>query len=228
MVAVSKVSGTLIAIRGCGMNRLPRVLACILLLPFVTAIAANADSIDITFNGLKEFARVGNLYLKDGITFSDNARGAISVLDGGSGNFVPSPPPGISSLALLEGTAITMNVTGGFKSAFSFDYIAGISGSLTLYSGLAGTGSVLATILLPVTPTCSSGPTYCEWIPVGIDFSGTAKSAVFGGQHLYLVVDNIKLNTGTVSAVPEPASILLVCTGIAGVLIHGRELLAHR
>ncbi|MGC2494667.1 PEP-CTERM sorting domain-containing protein [Candidatus Binatus sp.] len=210
------------------MKRLPRVLACILLLPFVTAIAASADSIDITFNGLKEFARVGNLYLKDGITFSDNARGAISVLDGGSGNFVPSPPPGISSLALLEGTAITMNVTGGFKSAFSFDYIAGISGSLTLYSGLAGTGSVLATILLPVTPTCSSGPTYCEWLPVGIDFSGTAKSAVFGGQHLYLVVDNIKLNTGTVSAVPEPASLLLVCTGIAGLFIRGRKLFAHR
>ena len=121
-----------------------------------------------------------------------------------------------------------MNVTGGFKSAFSFDYIAGISGSLTLYSGLAGTGSVLATILLPVTPTCSSGPTYCEWLPVGIDFSGTAKSAVFGGQHLYLVVDNIKLNTGTVSAVPEPASLLLVCTGIAGLFIRGRKLFAHR
>ena len=71
------------------MKRLPRVLACILLLPFVTAIAASADSIDITFNGLKEFARVGNLYLKDGITFSDNARGAISVLDGGAGISYP-------------------------------------------------------------------------------------------------------------------------------------------
>jgi hypothetical protein len=161
--------------------------------------------------------------LKYGITFSDNAHAVVSELDGGSGNFVSSPPPGITSLALIDGTAITMNVSAGFKSAFSFDYIAGIPGSLTLYSGLAGTGAVLATLGLPVTPTCSSGPTYCQWVPLNLDFSGTARSAVFGGQHLYLVVDNIKLNTRIFTAVPEPASLFLVGTGIAGILMGGRK-----
>jgi hypothetical protein len=205
------------------MTRLPRVLAYVLLLPFVTVVAASANSVVLTFEGLKEFNRVGNRYLNYGITFSDNARASISELDGGSGNYVPSPPPGITSLGLSDGTAITMNVSGGFESSLSFDYIAGIPGSLTLYSGLAGTGSVLATIGLPVTPTCSSGPTYCQWLPVDIDFSGTARSAVFGGQHLYLLVDNIKLNTQTVTAVPEPASLFLVGTGIAGILMGGRK-----
>jgi len=205
------------------MTRLPRVLAYLLLLPFVTVVPASANSVVLTFEGLKELNRVGNRYLNYGITFSDNALASVSELDGGSGNYVSSPPPGITSLALSDGTAITMNVSGGFESSLSFDYIAGIPGSFTLYSGLAGTGSVLATIGLPVTPTCSSGPTYCQWLPVDIDFSGTARSAVFGGQHLYLVVDNIKLNTQTFTVVPEPASLFLVGTGIAGILMRGRK-----
>ena len=210
------------------MTRCSRVLAYVLLIPFVTVVAASANSVVLTFEGLKEFHRVGNLYANYGITFSDNALASISELNGGSGNYVSSPPPGITSLALTNGTAITMNVSGGFQSSLSFDYIAGIPGSLTLYSGLGGTGSVLATIGLPVTPTCSSGPTYCQWLPLDIHFSGTARSAMFGGQHLYLVVDNIKLNTQTVATVPEPASLFLVGAGIAGILLRGRKFVTRR
>jgi hypothetical protein len=217
-----KVLGNAKRFSGCDVTRLPRFLAYVLLLPFVTAVAANADSIVLTFEGVKEGTRVGNRYLRYGITFSDNAYAFVSELDGGSGNFVPSPP-GITALALSYGTAITMNVSGGFKSTLSFDYIAGIPGSLTLYSGVAGTGSVLGTIGLPVTPTCSSGPTYCQWLPLNIHFPGTAKSAVFGGAHLYLLVDNIKLNTVTATEVPEPASLFLIGTGIAGILMRGRR-----
>jgi hypothetical protein len=219
---------------GCDVTRLPRALACVLLLPFVTTIAANADSIVLTFEGIKSGTRVGNHYLRYGITFSDSGLASVSELDGGGGNYVSPPPPGITSLALIDGadknpSTLTMNVSGGFKSTFSFDYIAGIPGSLTLYSGLAGTGSVLGTIGLPVTPTCSSGPTYCQWLRLGIDFPGTAKSAVFVDQHLYLVVDNIKLDTGTGTVVvPEPESLFLVGTGIAGILMRGRKFVTRR
>jgi hypothetical protein len=207
----------------------PRTLGCVVLLLFVTATAANADSIVLTFEGIKSGTPVGNHYLGYGITFSDSGRASVSELDGGGGNYVSPPPPGITSLALIDGaettpSALTMNVSGGFKSTLSFDYIAGIPGSLTLYSGLAGTGSVLGTIGLPVTPVCSSGPTYCQWLNLSIDFPGTAKSAVFVDQHLYLVVDNIKLDTGTGNVVvPEPASLFLVGTGIAGIFVRGRR-----
>lgn len=211
------------------MTRFLRVLAYAFLLPFTTAIAANADSVVLTFEGIKAGTPVGNHYLKYGITFSNSGLATVSELDGGSGNYVSPPPPGITSLGLIDGaettpSALTMNVSGGFKSTLSFDYTAGIQGTLTLYSGLSGTGSVLGTIGLPVTPTCSSGPTYCQWLHVVLNFPGTAESAVFVDQHLYLVIDNITLDTPTHNAVvPEPASLLLMCAGIAGIVIRGRK-----
>lgn|SRR6185312_10039344 len=215
------------------MTRLPRVLACVLLVPFVTAIAANADSIVLTFEGIESGTSVGNHYFQYGITFSDSGLASVSELDGGSGNYVSPPAPGITSLALIDGAETTpssliMNVSGGFKSTFSFDYIAGIPGSLTLYSGLAGTGVVLGTIGLPVTPTCSSGPTYCQWLNLSLDFPGTAESAVFVDQHLYLVVDNIKLDTVSTTVVPEPSSLFLAATGIAGIFMRGRRFVTRR
>jgi len=211
------------------MKGFPRILAYVFLLAFTTAAAAQADSIVLTFEGIESGTPVGNQYLQYGITFSDSGHASVSELDGGDGNYVPPPPPGITSLSLIDGaditpSALTMNVSGGFTSTLSFDYIAGIPGSLTLYRGLAGTGPVLGLIGLPVTPTCSTGPTYCQWLHADINFPGTAKSAVFVGQHLYLVVDNVTLETETRNPVtPEPASLFLMSTGIAGVLVRGRK-----
>jgi len=205
------------------MFRAAHVALFLLLFSFATTLTANADSVVLTFEGIKEGSVVGNHYIQYGITFSNNATTSISELNGGSGNFVPTPP-GFTSLGLTSGTAITMDVARGFTSSLSFDYLAGLQGSVTLYSGLNGTGSIVGTMVLPVTPTCSSGPTYCQWLPVTIDFSGTAMSAVFGGQHLYFVVDNIALQTSKVAVVPEPSSLLLISTGIAGIVFRKRQL----
>jgi len=212
----------------CDMTGCVRLLGYIFLLAFTTAAAASADPVVLTFEGIQSGTLVGNHYLQFGITFSDAGRASVSELDGGNGNYVSPPPPGITSLALIDGgditpSALAMNVSGGFKSTLSFDYIAATPGTLTLYSGFAGAGSVLGIIGLPVTATCSSGPTYCQWQHTNIDFVGTAASAVFVDQHLNFVVDNIALDAGRETALtPEPASLLLLCTGIAGVLMRRR------
>jgi hypothetical protein len=206
----------------------PRILGYVFVLAFTTAAAASADPVVLTFEGIPGGTPVGNHYLQFGVTFSDTGRTSVSELDGGSGNFVTPPPPGVTALALIDGgditpSALAMNVSGGFTSGLSFDYIAATPGTLTVYSGFGGTGSVLGFLGLPVTPTCSSGPTYCQWQRSNIDFAGTAKSAVFVDQHLNFVVDNIALNAGTVTTLtPEPASLLLLCTGLAGVLMRRR------
>ncbi len=215
------------------MTRFLRIFGCICLWAFTTATAASADPILLTFEGIESGNPVGNHYLPFGITFSDAGRASVSELDGGSGNYVSPPPPGITSLALIDGgdvtpSALTMNVSGAFTSTLSFDYIAATPGSLTLYSGMAGAGSVLGFIGLPVTATCSSGPTYCQWQHTSIDFAGTAGSAVFLAQHLNFVVDNIALDTDTETAItPEPSTFLLLSTGIAGVLVRRRKFLTH-
>ena len=211
------------------MTGVRRIAGYVFLLAFTTAAAASADPILLTFEGIESGAPVGNRYLPFGITFSDSGRASVSELDGGSGNYVSPPPPGITSLALIDGGDITpsvlaMNVSGAFTSTLSFDYIAATPGSLTLYSDLAGAGSVLGFLGLPVTATCSSGPTYCQWQHTSIDFAGTAKSAVFVAQHLNFVVDNIALDTDRETAItPEPSSFLLLGTGIAGVLMRRRK-----
>jgi hypothetical protein len=202
-------------------------------LAFAPAAAASADPIVLTFEGIESFAPVGNHYLPLGITFSDTGRASVSELDGGRGNYVSPPPPGITSLALIDGgdinpSALAMNVAGAFTSSLSFDYIAATPGTLTVYSGFAGTGSVLGFLGLPVTATCSSGPTYCQWRRTNLDFAGIAKSAVFVAQHLNFVVDNIALDTRTdVALTPEPASFVLLCTGIAGLFMRRKRFAAH-
>ncbi len=87
---------------------------------------------------------------------------------------------------------MTMNVAGGFGTGLSFDY-GGITGSVSVFSGLDGQGTLLASSQL------GSGGT--GFIDLG--FSGTAKSAVFSGLPVLSGFDNV---TFQAASVPEPAA----------------------
>jgi hypothetical protein len=146
-----------------------------------------------------------------GITFSSNAQvqtdskislpGCASQINGGQDTTnMPSSPNG---MLFQSGAAAIMNVPGGFTEGFSFYYaLPFASGSISVWSGLNGTGTVLATLNLPTTGECSSVPIYCVWKPVGVSFSGVAKSVDFGGSTNEIVFDSITLG---VSLVVNPA-----------------------
>jgi hypothetical protein len=113
-----------------------------------------------------------------------------------------------------------MDVPAGFTKGFSFYYSAIVyPGSVSVYSGLDGTGSLLATLDLPVTPfggapQCRYGA-YCPWFPVGVSFSGTAESAIFSGSANYIGFDNITLGASTPGgATPKPATLTLFGSGL--------------
>ena len=101
---------------------------------------------------------------------------------GGAGNFSNNPSGNTIAFFLTE-AGNTMNVAGWFTTGFSFYYCAAIyPGSVSVYSGLDGTGSLLATVDLAVTPqTGVSGYIYNNWQAAGVSFSGTAESAIFTG-----------------------------------------------
>ena len=148
----------------------------------------------------------------DGIVFSSNSLAIISGSQGGTGNLDNNPSGGPVAF-FLSGAADTMNVAAGFTTGFSFFYSATVAGSVTVWSGVNGTGTELADIALnPNTPgaACPSGDIfgYCEWDPVGVTFSGTAESVNFGGSADRIAFDEITVGSQTAGGspvVPEPS-----------------------
>ena len=156
-----------------------------------------------------------------GITFTSDSLAIISGCCGGSGNFSGSPSmPTV--LFFLTGAGDIMNVPAGFDTGFSFYYSAVVyPGVVTVYDGLNGTGSVLATLNLPVTPSggapeCTYG-SYCPWFPIGVTFSGTAYSVNFSGTANYIGFDQVTLGS-EIPGTPEPGTLALFGSGVIGVM----------
>jgi hypothetical protein len=155
-----------------------------------------------------------------GVTFSSNAEVLNDIDAGGSGAFANNPS-GIGVLYFLnpadQPASTIMNVATGFTSSMSFSYTSiEIDGAATIYSGLDGTGSILANVVLPALGGFD-GPGkfdwFTRWKEIGLNFSGVGRSVVFGGAGNQIGFDDVRLNTA--NPVPEPASILLLGSGLA-------------
>lgn len=117
-----------------------------------------------------------------------------------------------------------MNVAAGFTTGFSFYYAdqVGFTGSVSVYSGQDGTGSLLSSLSLPSTPN-----PYNVWAPIGVSFGGTAESVVFSGSANYIAFDNVTLGSTTPGVVvPEPSSFAIA--GLGGLGLVGYALRRRR
>jgi hypothetical protein len=197
------------------------------------ALAANAGVVTLTFEGIGDEAPVGNYYnggagTNYGIQFGVDSLALISEADGGSGNF-DGNPSGDTILFFLSGPGDVMDVAAGFTTGFSFYYSAvNEGGTVTVYSGLDGTGSVLSSLVLPTTPEggagCSGSYAFCPWEPFGVTFSGTAMSVDFSGTANQIGFDNVTLGSSTPTAsTPEPAAFSLIGLGLASLVMYGRR-----
>ena len=151
-----------------------------------------------------------------GIVFADNA------LVGSE--FEPeanwaNTPSGTNVLLFLTGDGAIMNVPAGFDTGFSFWYSSSVfTGSVSVYGGIDATGTLLATLDLDALGSCGLPDPYCNWAPIGVSFAGTAMSVDFGGTANQIGFDNITLRSDVPggSVVPEPSSVALLATGLAG------------
>lgn len=186
--------------------------------------AAQAHGQVLTFEGVGNQATIGDFYnggtdsagnsgTNYGIGFSNNSLGLIEFGAGGTGNFT-NAPSGDTVLFFLSGGAATMNVAGGFDTGFSFYYASTVAGFINVYDGLNATGNVLATLNLSATPN-----PWNEWSPIGVSFSGIAKSVDFGGTVNQVAFDNITLGAAIPGGggVPEPATWAMLITGFGAI-----------
>jgi PEP-CTERM motif len=208
-----------------------KLLGLVTVMLLVGAICAQAGTVTLTFEGLQNNEQVLSYYNGGlggngsgpgpnyGITFGPDSLTIISGLNGGSGNFSGAPTMP-TTLYFLSGPGDVMDVPAGFTTGFSFYYSAVVyPGSVSVFDGLDGTGSLLASIILPVTPSggspeCTYGA-YCPWFPIGVTFSGTAQSVVFSGSADYIGFDNVTLGSGIPTpGTPEPGTLIMFGSGV--------------
>ena len=148
-----------------------------------------------------------------GITFSSNTITGCEQGNPCVNTNAANSPSQPNIIFFLGGSAATMDVAGGFTTGFSFDYAdqVGFTGFVNVYSGLDATGTLLATITLPSTPN-----PYSVFVPIGVNFAGTAQSVDFGGAANFIAFDDITLGSSTAGGPPEPATWAMMLMGFGG------------
>ena len=214
------------------------------------ATVAHAAVIDLNFEGINStypsaYAFINGFYdggtssdgtsgPNYGVTFSPNAQAiclnSLSVVcsDTSRGGLAPSSAEG--ALFFLSGADTDIDVAAGFTTGFSFNYTAPFdTGTVTVWSGLDGSGTMLASFGLPTTSSGCPGYSafFCPFVPIGVAFSGTAESIEFGGVANEIVLDDVTFGSST-PGVPEPAAWATMLAGLAGAgaMIRRRRSLA--
>lgn len=153
-----------------------------------------------------------------GVSCSNTSRGGLG-----------DPNSQQGGLFFLSGVETFMNVAAGFDTGFSFFYSAiNQTGSISVYDGLNGTGTLLATLDLGLTTSTCDYSVYdadfCPFVATGIAFSGTAKSVSFAGVADQIVFDDVTFGSETPGPViPIPAAVWLFGSGLIGLVGMARR-----
>ncbi len=216
--------------------------------------AAQAAVVSLNFEGVNAtypsgYAQILNFYnggtssdgttgVNYGVSFSDNALAIClnsqTVFCSNTSRGGLAPGSDKAGLFFLNGSSTTLNYGAGFDTGFSFNYSEPNTngGNIQVFDGLDGTGTLLASISLGLTPSScdpSYGAAYCPFVPIGVNFAGVAKSIVFGGVANFVVFDDVTFGSSSPGGVPEPATwaMAILGMGMMGAALRRRRGLAQ-
>lgn len=151
-----------------------------------------------------------------GISFDEFAQ-AYTLASVDPGTFSNAPTP--ETVMAAAGGNAALNVAAGFSGTTSFYYSAIEDTTVDVWSGLHGTGTVLATFVLTANDAACGGG-WCQWDKISVDFAGIAKSIQFGSTVGTAGFDNVE-----VAPVPLPAAawLLLSACGGLGAMIRRKS-----
>lgn len=202
-------------------------LAAAVLLALSAAPPAFAATTTFDFESVTSFASIADFY--NGGTDGAGASGpdvgvsfggdAIGLANDFQTYFSNAPSP--LGVMTAVGTDAALNAAGGLANTLSFSYssAAAVTDAVQVWSGLNGTGSLLASFSLAANAQsgCSDSP-FCRFDTSGGAFAGIAHSITFGNAANVAAFDNV-----TVALVPEPATYAMMAAGLAGLAFAKRR-----
>ena len=173
------------------------------------------NSIAEYYNGGSDAA--GHAGPNYGVSFTD---AAVALSNDALGPYYSNAPSPATVMFGFDSSAI-MNVAKGFVSRLTFFYSSSAStlDAVNIYSGLNGTGTLLASASIFGNAGLGCSDTaFCRFDLTSVKFAGIAKSVSFGGNAPFVVYDNV-----TITTVPEPGTYLLLAAGLLAVVLAKRR-----
>ncbi len=190
---------------------------------FAAAPAFAANTV-LDFETVTSFASISEYY--NGGTDSAGSFGpalggpALGLANDAAGPYFSNAPSPVGVMAPV-GPDSTMSVAAGFLGvSFYYSSSAAVSSAVPVWSGIDGHGTLLATFDLASNAQSGgcSDSAYCHFDLLSNTFAGTAHSMTFGNAVGAAAFDNV-----SITAVPEPASALLMALGMGCLALVARR-----